>query len=68
MTTIFEIEVSSEELTERQRLFFERLRQHDKRVKVVRAGPMLVFHGPTIGIGPMPDEEPAGNEPDEELS
>ena len=67
MTTILEIEVSAEKLTERQRLFLERLRQHDKRVKVVRAGPMMVFHGPIIGLGPMPEEEPGVTEPDDEL-
>jgi hypothetical protein len=62
--------VPEEELPERQRLFLERLRRHDKRVKIIRDGERLSFHGPVIGEGPMPPAEPvvsesAISEPDE---
>ncbi len=59
-------EVPGEALPERQRAFLDRLRQHDKRVKVVRIGDKLTFHGPVIGDGPMPDSTPAADISDEE--
>ena len=65
MTTPHE-EVRDEELPERQRSFLERLRRHDKRVKVFRSGARNVFHGPVIGEGLMPVDAPATNDPEEE--
>jgi hypothetical protein len=65
MTTPHE-EVRDEELPERQRTFLQRLRQHDKRVKVFRSGARNVFHGPVIGDGLMPADEPAITDQTEE--
>ncbi len=56
--------VSDQDLPERQRAFVEKLRSHDKRVKVYREGAGLKFHGPVIGDGPLPPAEPAVADPD----
>jgi hypothetical protein len=56
--------VSDDTLPERQRAFLMKLRGHDKRVQIFRAGERLMFHGPIIGDGPMPIDEPAA--PDSE--
>lgn len=58
--------VSDQDLPERQRAFVEKLRTHDKRVKVYREGSGLKFHGPVIGDGPLPPAEPAVAEPGED--
>jgi hypothetical protein len=58
--------VPDDELPERQRSFLQKLRSHDKRVKIVRDGDKLIFHGPVIGEGPMPAEGPPGFGGDDE--
>jgi hypothetical protein len=59
-------EMRDEELPERQRIFLDRLRQHDKRVKIFRTAGKNVFHGPVIGDGPMPTDEPPLRETESE--
>jgi hypothetical protein len=60
-----ETPVPDEELPERHRIFLQRLREHDHRVKVFRSGDKAVFHGPIIGDGPMPSDNPGVDEPEE---
>jgi hypothetical protein len=45
-------------LTARQLAFLKRLRLLDQQVFVSRTLGKLLFHGPVIGKGPMPLEEP----------
>jgi hypothetical protein len=59
----FEDSISAEQLPERQRAFVEKLRRHDKRVKVFREASGLKFQGPVIGEGPLPPAEPEVSEP-----
>jgi hypothetical protein len=44
-------------LTERQRSFLKKIRQHDSQVHVSRTAGKLLFHGPVLGVGPMPAAE-----------
>jgi len=50
-------QVHEENLPQRQRAFLAKLRQHDQKVVVLREYGKLVFHGPVIGDGPMPQDD-----------
>jgi hypothetical protein len=49
-------QVPEDNLPPRQRTFLDKLRQHDKKVVVLRDGGALLFRGPVIGEGPMPPD------------
>jgi methionyl-tRNA formyltransferase len=57
ITTLFKADerrVDERNLTERQQSFLKKIRQHDGHVHVSRTAGKLLFHGPMVGVGPMP--------------